>query len=123
MFLCCCASLCCAVLRFCCAVFRYQELGLAAKPSKGDNGVHASASPLEGLAEKTNWLQRKIAKDSFGKALLDSGLSKKVIEEWSLDAQVTLPDGKKGSIFDYLEDLDAEPCLEKMMDLYKLNTQ
>ena len=31
---------------------RYKELGLTSEPNQGDNGVHASASPFEGLAEK-----------------------------------------------------------------------
>lgn len=101
---------------------RYNDLGLTSKPNKGDNGVHASASPLEGLAEKTNWLGKKLAKDPFGKALLDSGVKRKAIEEWSLDAQVKLPGDSdaKGSIFDYLEDLDADECLQKMVELHKL---
>lgn len=30
----------------------YKKLGLKSVPNKGDNGVHASASPFEGLAEK-----------------------------------------------------------------------
>ena len=30
----------------------YKELGLTSVPNKGDNGVDASASPFEGLAEK-----------------------------------------------------------------------
>jgi len=45
----------------------YKSLGLADKPNKGDNGVHASASPFEGLAEKANWLGRSIDSDPFGK--------------------------------------------------------
>jgi hypothetical protein len=36
---------------------RWQELGLKSKPYTGENGVHASASPLEGLAERANWLK------------------------------------------------------------------
>lgn len=100
---------------------RYQELGLGTQPTKGDNGIHASASPLEGLSEKVNWLGKRIGKDPFGKALLDSGVPKKTIEHWSVDPQVVLPDGDKGSIFDYLEDLDAPECLEKMIELHKLN--
>ena len=31
---------------------QWKGLGLAAVPNVGDNGVHASASPFEGLAEK-----------------------------------------------------------------------
>ena len=35
---------------------KWQELGLASQPDVGDNGVHASASPFEALAERMNWL-------------------------------------------------------------------
>eukprot|EP00755_Sulcionema_specki_P003712 Sspe_Gene.28314::Locus_12752_Transcript_1_1_Confidence_1.000_Length_602::g.28314::m.28314 len=35
----------------------WEKLGLKKKPDVGDNGVHASASPFEGLAERMNWLQ------------------------------------------------------------------
>merc|ERR1719265_103147 len=34
----------------------WEQLGLPGKPNTGDNGVHASASPFEGLAERVNWL-------------------------------------------------------------------
>ena len=38
------------------AIFdKWEELGLAKQPSTGENGVHASASPLEGLFERMNW--------------------------------------------------------------------
>ena len=35
----------------------WKALGLAACPGLGQNGVHASASPLEGLFERVNWLR------------------------------------------------------------------
>ena len=35
----------------------WQALGLEAEPTVGDNCVHASASPFEALAERSNWLQ------------------------------------------------------------------
>lgn len=35
----------------------WQELGLEYEPTVGDNCVHASASPFEGLAERMNWLK------------------------------------------------------------------
>ena len=35
----------------------YQSLDLPGRPNTGDNGVHASASPLEALAERANWLK------------------------------------------------------------------
>lgn len=100
---------------------RYEEFGLTSKPNNGDNGVHASASPFEGLAEKTNWLNQKIENDSFGKALLSAGLSKNTISAWSVDPRVVLPGGEKGSVFDALEDMNVEDCLTKLVELNKLN--
>ncbi|KAL3770672.1 hypothetical protein ACHAWU_004371 [Discostella pseudostelligera] len=99
----------------------YKELGLTSVPNKGDNGVHASASPFEGLAEKCNWLGASAETDAFGKALLNSGLSKTTISEWSVDPRVTLPGGDKGSVFDALEDMDVDDCLAKLVEMNKLN--
>ena len=99
----------------------YETLGLNSKPNKGDNGVHASASPFEGLAEKINWLGKSIESDSFGAALLKAGLSKETIKAWSVDPRVKMPDGSMGSIFDALEDMDVDACLAKMVELNKLN--
>lgn len=101
----------------------YKELGLADVPNKGDNGVHASASPFEGLAEKSNWLSCNISEDKFGKALMKAGLSESTIKEWSVDPRVELPDGAgKGSVFDALEDMDVDECLKTLVELNKLNS-
>lgn len=100
----------------------YQKLGLSAKPNKGDNGVHASASPFEGLAEKINWLRQSVTDDAFGKALLAAGLSKETIAAWSVDPQINQPGGAKGSVFDALEDMDVEACLAKLVELNDLNS-
>ena len=51
----------------------WEKLGLKAPCNGGDNAVHASASPFEGLAERTNWLGVAIADDPFGKVLLAAG--------------------------------------------------
>ena len=98
----------------------WQSLGLKAPCNGGDNAVHASASPFEGLAERTNWLATPIADDSFGKALLAAGVPEATIKQWSSDPQVKYDaetakeTGKpKGSIFDALEDLDMQACLDK----------
>merc|ERR1711957_622038 len=86
----------------------YKELGLKSVPNKGDNGVHASASPFEGLAEKNNWLGIEIADDAFGKALIAAGLSIETIKDWSVDPRVEQPGGAgKGSVFDAVEDTDV----------------
>ncbi len=42
----------------------YEELGLASKPNTGDNGVHASASPFEAMAERVNWLSALLIRPS-----------------------------------------------------------
>ena len=101
---------------------QYQNLGLKEEPNKSDNGVHASASPFEGLAEKMNWLNMDPQYDNFGKALLDAGLTKEQIGEWAKDPQVKLSsEGKAGSIFDELEEMDADDCLKKLVSLNELN--
>jgi len=95
----------------------YKELGLSSVPNKGDNGVHASASPFEGLAEKCNWLGASSETDAFGKALIAAGLSTETIADWSVDPRVSLPGGGKGSVFDALEDMDVGDCLDKLVEL------
>lgn len=101
---------------------RYKKLGLKSLPNKGDNGVHASASPFEGLAERSNWLHRNLEDDSFGKALLDAGLPKSKIMAWFKDPQIRIDDSSSTtSIFDALEDLDAEDCLRKLIEFNKRN--
>jgi len=91
----------------------WKALGLAAEPDVGDNGVHASAAPFEALAERTNWLGASITDDSFGAALLGAGISEATIKAWSVDPQV-LVGGKKGSLFDSVEDTDASVCLDAL---------
>ena len=39
----------------------WKELGLTEEPNVGLNGVHASASPFEAMAEINNWLETPIA--------------------------------------------------------------
>jgi len=93
---------------------KWETLGLEAQPDTGDNGVHASASPFEGLAERANWLKCKIEDDGFGKQLLSNGISLATIKAWSVDPQVQVDaDGTKGSLFDALEDMNVGDCLAK----------
>lgn len=93
---------------------KWQELGLEYQPNVGDNGVHASASPFEALAERMNWVGAKMEEDSFGAAMLAAGISKETIQAWSVDPQVTYGAPSmpiKGSLFDALEDVDSDTCL------------
>jgi len=91
---------------------KWKELDLKSEPNTGDNGVHASASPFEALAERLNWLGYRVERDPFGQLLLKAGVTRKQVKEWSLDPQVTfgiLPITK--SLFDMLEDTDTDYCL------------
>jgi hypothetical protein len=101
----------------------WEGLGLASAPNTGDNGVHASASPFEGLGERKNWLKTALSDDTFGKALLAAGVSTEFITAGTVDPQVVLPgdDGKKGSLFDQLEDLDFDECLAKVKAIAAVN--
>merc|ERR1740121_3569320 len=101
---------------------KWQALGLKEVPNVGDNGMHASASPFEALAERSNWLGVPIAKDRFGRQMLGERIPMGALKAWSVDPQIIIEDGgKKGSVFDALEDIDAEACLAKAAVLSKLN--
>ncbi len=92
----------------------WQQLGLSAVPNVGDNGVHASASPFEALAEKMNWLKVQPKDDLFGQKLLAAGVTEATIKAWSVDPQV-----KGKSLFDQLEDLDSQACVVASKELSK----
>ena len=90
----------------------YKALGLPGQPNTGDNGVHASASPFEALAERANWLKAPIEDDFYGRGLMAAGVPAATIAEWCNDPQVSY-EGGKGSLFDLLEDLDADDVLKR----------
>jgi hypothetical protein len=101
----------------------WKSLGLSAPCNVGDNGVHASASPYEALAEFNNWLETGPAAESFGRRMIAAGISKETIKFWGQDPQVKyIKDGKegKGSLWDLVEDMDSAECLEtlKMVNDY-----
>lgn len=99
----------------------WKDLGLPAEPNVGDNGMHASASPFEGMSERMNWLNRRCSQDSFCKRMVAAGIPEKTIEEWSVDPQVKIDaSGKMGSLYDAVEDLDSTACLDKLQALYKI---
>ena len=90
----------------------WADLGLGAQPSVGDNGVHASASPFEAMAERVNWLEQDLGTDVFGAGLLAAGIPEATVRAWMSDPQVPFEGGRQ-SLFDLLEDLDARDCLAK----------
>jgi len=98
---------------------KWEELGLKAQPDVGDNGMHGSASPFEAFAELVNWTGADAAAEPFGAAMLAAGISADTVKAWSVDPQVTLPDsdGKKGSLFDSVEDTNADDCLATLVKI------
>lgn len=98
----------------------WNNLGLKAEPDGSDNGVHASASPFEGLAEKSNWLGASMREDPLGQAFIEAGVPLKNIEAWTGDPSV-LFDGKKQSLFDLFEDVDVKDCVKKGVAITEAN--
>lgn len=99
----------------------WEQLGLASLPNTSTNGVHASASPLEAMYERMNWLAIPLAEDPFGNYLLQCQIPQEFILHCQTDPQVNLPEGKTGSVWDSLEDSDATACVNKFVDLVNLN--
>ena len=89
----------------------WESLGLASKPNVGDNGVHGSASPFEGLAERMNWLGATLDDDPTGHALLEAGVKRDTLLGWTKDPHVDL-DGTPTSLFDAFEDLNVPQVLK-----------
>jgi len=98
----------------------WEELGLKCEPDKLHNGVHASASPFEGLAERCNWLGVDLEQDSFGKSLLDAGISRKWIEEGFKNPEVK-KQGETSRLFQELEDKDPQDCIETLLELHEVS--
>eukprot|EP00416_Gambierdiscus_australes_P036429 CAMPEP_0171097688 /NCGR_PEP_ID=MMETSP0766_2-20121228/47692_1 /TAXON_ID=439317 /ORGANISM="Gambierdiscus australes, Strain CAWD 149" /LENGTH=351 /DNA_ID=CAMNT_0011556923 /DNA_START=269 /DNA_END=1324 /DNA_ORIENTATION=+ len=94
----------------------WQELGLAHEPHTGENAVHASASPMEALAERRNWLQLELFDDPFGRLLLDKGVRISELQSWVSDPVVEHR-GVRQSLFDLLENLDTKDCLARASEL------
>jgi len=93
----------------------YLDYDLTVEPTVSDNCVHASASPFEGLAERMNWLKVSPENDPFGSRVLAAGISADTVRQWSVDPQVN---GK--SIFDQLEDKDADECISILKQLFDI---
>merc|ERR1712187_658933 len=77
----------------------WKELGLPGEPNVGDNGVHASASPFEGMSERMNWLEARCSSDSFCKALVKAGVKEATIKYWNQDPQVKIDGSGKRAVF------------------------
>lgn len=81
-------------------------------------GVHASASPLESLSERRNWLRTALSTDGFAQRLMQSGVDPELLEAWTCghEPQVPMPGGKRHSLFDLTEGLDQKACVRKCLE-------
>merc|ERR1719329_1879924 len=92
------------------------------EPDEFYNGVHVSASPLEALAERCNWLGANYFEDPFGKQLLDAGILPFWINKGLYNPLVrSTPTGTEDRMFSLVEDMDSEDCIAKLKELYELN--
>ena len=57
-----------------------------------------------------------VEQDTYGKGLLAAGISAETLREWSADPAVSYG-GNRQSVFDLLEDLDADACLDKAREV------
>lgn len=98
---------------------RWKALGLPAEPNMTENGVHASASPFEGLAERMNWLGVAPEADPFGRALVHAGVSAETIRAWVNDPVVTYDalGQTRGSLFEILEEQDARTVVDMCAEM------
>jgi len=65
-----------------------------------------------------NWLGADCKTDYFGKQMINAGISEQVIKDWSVDPQVVYGADAmsiKASLFDSVEDTDADQCLARCM--------
>eukprot|EP00439_Symbiodinium_sp_Y106_P033458 s6325_g4.t1 len=76
-----------------------------------DNGVHASASPLESLREREVWLGEDVSVDAFGRKVADR--SSVSLAELLSNCDIDIGD-KSGAAFDLLEEMDAEDTLKAL---------
>jgi len=90
----------------------WQALGLKEETNYQDNGVHASAGPLEALRERMIWLGEDPQADPFGAALLEKGVERERLQALLENPRVDLGSGKEDFVFDLLEDVDTQEALK-----------
>eukprot|EP00759_Apiculatamorpha_spiralis_P002071 PhF_6_TR10777/c1_g1_i3/m.17303 len=98
----------------------WQALGLKAQPNMGENGIHASAGPLEGLHERCVWTGATVQQCSFGTQLLLGGVAAATIESLLANPVVTL-NGSSGPVFDFLEDKQTSVAFQLIRQITESN--
>eukprot|EP00419_Tripos_fusus_P001370 CAMPEP_0172671430 /NCGR_PEP_ID=MMETSP1074-20121228/10912_1 /TAXON_ID=2916 /ORGANISM="Ceratium fusus, Strain PA161109" /LENGTH=390 /DNA_ID=CAMNT_0013488473 /DNA_START=54 /DNA_END=1226 /DNA_ORIENTATION=+ len=89
----------------------WQELDLKEETNYQDNGVHASAGPLEALRERMIWLGQDANTDPFGEALRAQGVD---VVDALVDNPLVECDGVQKAAFDLTEDVDTVRALDML---------
>lgn len=93
------------------------EVQAALVNDQEDNFIHASASPLEAMYERLNWIGRDgIENDHFGSQLIEADISMETILNWRSDPTVIF-EGSPQSLFDIHENIDTLPCVRKAVEV------
>jgi hypothetical protein len=98
---------------------RWSELGLKAEPNVSDNGVHASAGPLEGIAERALWTGARVEDDPATDVFLGAGVPLSAIRSALSNPPAQLNE-RVEPLFDLLENSSTRQCAE-YLQLYARN--
>lgn len=94
---------------------QWRELGLPKQPHGGDNGVHASASPIEALHERRIWLGRTLSSDPFALRAVAAGVTVETLEYFCSNPRECLGGGEDvANLFDALEGQSSATTIEAM---------
>eukprot|EP00743_Colponemidia_sp_Colp-15_P015829 GILK01019153.1.p1 GENE.GILK01019153.1~~GILK01019153.1.p1 ORF type:complete len:220 (+),score=14.41 GILK01019153.1:65-661(+) len=82
-----------------------------------DNGVHASAGPVEGLVERCVWLRLLPQIDPFGQMVVGKrSVPVEFFHKWTRNEQVTVSPSLSGQAFDLTEDLQSSAAANLIAD-------
>eukprot|EP01052_Picozoa_sp_SAG31_P055061 SAG31_NODE_14993_length_777_cov_0.831858_1_plen_154_part_00 len=90
----------------------WESLGLDAKPSGSENGVHASASALEACLERQIWLGTKLEDDPLTDAWARAGLDLGMLRRWLTNPEEAIGDGPMCNVFDAVEGKGTSSLVE-----------
>ena len=91
---------------------RWEELGLTSEPSMKENGVHASAGPLEGLKERCVWCGSDLVTDAFAAELVAAGIDAPTLDAWLRENPVVTLGGETDKLFDLTEEMGCDAVMQ-----------
>eukprot|EP00388_Colpodella_angusta_P039746 GDKK01048253.1.p1 GENE.GDKK01048253.1~~GDKK01048253.1.p1 ORF type:complete len:962 (+),score=100.01 GDKK01048253.1:1-2886(+) len=95
----------------------WRHLGLEKQSNMADNGVHASAGPVEGLVERCVWLRLLPQIDPFGQMVVGKrSVPVEFFHKWTRNEQVTVSPSLSGQAFDLTEDLQSSAAANLIAD-------